>query len=63
MCSVQPRWESGKQRRLRDEFLRPLNQGLVNIGSATKSVYKPVTLPTLAKTTRNRYLSVYKNYL
>jgi len=55
--------------KVRDEFLRPLNQGLVNIGSATKfedyveSVYKPVTLPTLAKTTRDRYLSVYKNYL
>jgi len=55
--------------KVRDEFLRPLNQGLVNIGSATKledymeSAYKPVTLPTLAKTTQNRYLSVYKNYL
>ena len=55
--------------KVRDEFLRPLNQGLVNIGSATKfedyveSVYKPVTLPTLAKTTRDRYLSVFKNYL
>jgi len=55
--------------KIRDEFLRPLNQGLVNVGSATKfedyveSVYKPVTLPTLAKTTRDRYVSVYKNYL
>ena len=55
--------------KVRDEFLRPLNQGLVNVGSATKfedyveSVYKPVTLPTLAKTTRDRYVSVYKNYL
>ena len=55
--------------KVRDEFLRPLNQGLVNIGSATKfedyveSVYKPVTLPTLAKTTRDRYVSVFKNYL
>ena len=55
--------------KVRDEFLRPLNQGLVNVGSATKlndyveSVYKPVTMPTLAKTTQNRYLSVYKNYL
>jgi integrase len=55
--------------KVRDEFLRPLNQGLVKVGSATKlndyveSVYKPVTLPTLAKTTRDRYVSVYKNYL
>jgi len=55
--------------RVRDEFLRPLNQGLVNIGSATKledyveSVYRPVILPTMAKTTQDRYMSVYKNHL
>ena len=55
--------------KVRDEFLRPLNQGLVNVGSATKlndyveSVYRPVVLPTLAKTTRDRYVSVYKNHL
>jgi integrase len=55
--------------KIRDEFLRPLNQGLVNVGSATKlndyveSVYKPVVLPTLAKSTRDRYVSVYKNHL
>jgi integrase len=55
--------------RIRDEFLRPLNQGLVSIGSATKfgdyveSVYKPVVLPTMAKTTRDRSMSIYKNYL
>ena len=55
--------------KVRDEFLRPLNQGLVNIGSATKfedyveSVYKPVILPTMAKSTRDRTMSVYKNYL
>src|ERR1700730_179691 len=46
--------------KVRDEFLRPLNQGLVNIGSTTKfedyvdSVYKPVVLPTKAKSTRDR---------
>jgi integrase len=51
------------------EHLRPLNQGLVNIGSATKfedyveSVYKPVVLPTMAKSTQDRTMSVYKNYL
>jgi integrase len=55
--------------KIRDEFLRPLNQGLVNVGSATKfvdyveSVYKPVVLPTMAKSTRDRYISVYENYL
>jgi hypothetical protein len=55
--------------KVRDEFLRPFNQGLVNVGSATKlddyveSVYKPVVLPTLAKSTRDRYVSVYKNHL
>jgi integrase len=55
--------------KVRDEFLRPLNQGLVNVGSATKfadyveSVYKPVVLPTMAKSTRERSTSVYENYL
>ena len=55
--------------KIRDEFLRPLNQGLVNVGSATKfvdyveSVYKPVVLPTMAKSTRDRSISVYENYL
>jgi integrase len=55
--------------KVRDEFLRPLNQGLVNVGSATKfgdyvaSVYQPVVLPTMAKSTRDRAMSVYKNYL
>lgn len=55
--------------KVRDEFLRPLNQGLVNVGSATKfgdyveSVYRPVVLPTMAKSTRDRTMSVYKNYL
>src|SRR5215831_2661330 len=55
--------------KVRDEFLRPLNQGLVTIGSATKyvdyaeSVYKPVVLPTLAKSTQDRAMSVYENYL
>jgi integrase len=55
--------------KVRDEFLRPLNQGLINVGSATKlgdyveSVYKPVVLPTMAKSTRDRAVSVYGNYL
>lgn len=55
--------------KIRDEFLRPLNQGLVTIQSATKfadyveSVYKPVVLPTMAKSTRDRAMSVYENHL
>lgn len=55
--------------KVRDEFLRPLNQGLVNVGSATKfvdyveSVYEPIVLPTKAKSTTDRAMSVCKNYL
>lgn len=55
--------------KIRDEVLRPLNQGLVKIGSATRfedyveTVYKPVVLPTMAKSTRDRAMSVYENYL
>ena len=55
--------------KIRDEFLRPMNQGLVSIGSATKfgeyveSIYKPVVLPTMAKSTQDRAVSVYKKYL
>jgi integrase len=56
-------------RKIAAELLRPLNQGLISIGSGTKfedfveSVYKPTVLPTLAKTTQDRYVSVLKNYL
>lgn len=51
------------------EFLRQINQGLVPIGSATKfeeyleTVYQSTLLPVLAKSTRDRYQSVLKNYL
>jgi integrase len=56
-------------RKIAAEMLRPLNQGLISIGSGTKfedfveSVYKPTVLPTLAKTTQDRYVSVLKNHL
>jgi len=56
-------------RKIAAEMLRPLNQGLITVGSGTKfedfveSVYKPTVLPTLAKTTQDRYVSVLKNYL
>ena len=55
--------------KIRDEVLRPINQGLVTIGSATKfedfveTVYKPVVMPTMAKSTQKRSQSVYKNHL
>ncbi len=51
------------------EFLRPLNQGLVTLGSATEfseyvdSTYKTTVLPLMAKSTRDRYEGVIKNYL
>ncbi len=51
------------------EFLRPINQGFVNIGSATTfrdfvdGTYIPVVMPQMAKSTRDRYVGVLKNYL
>jgi integrase len=55
--------------RLKDEYLRPLNQGLVSIGSATnfrkyvEQTYIPLEMPLLAKTTQERYLGVLDHYL
>ena len=51
------------------EKLRPMNQGLVPLGSATsfedyvESTYKPVVLPLLARSTRERSKSVIALYL
>jgi integrase len=51
------------------ETLRPMNQGLVTIGSATnfgefvESVYRPTVMPLFAGSTQQRYSSVIKNYL
>jgi integrase len=56
-------------RKIALEFLRPLNQGLVSIGSATNfgdfvdGTYVPVVLPQMAKSTRDRYVGVIRNYL
>jgi len=56
-------------RKIAAEFLRPINQGLVPLGSATSfsefvdSTYTPVVLPTMAKSTQDRYSGVIKNYL
>src|SRR5436190_18135891 len=51
------------------EHLRPMNQGLVTLGSATNfaefvdTVYIPVLLPKMAKTTQGRYEGIIDNYL
>jgi hypothetical protein len=51
------------------EYLRPMNQGLTTVGSATNfaefvdTVYIPVLLPKMAKTTQGRYEGIIKNYL
>ena len=56
-------------RKIALEFLRPLNQGLETIGSATMfsdyvaGVYKPTVMPLLASSTQERYAGVVKNYL
>jgi integrase len=51
------------------EFITPLNQGLVTLGSATNfsdyvnQTYKVVNLPLMAASTRERYAGVIKNHL
>lgn len=51
------------------EHLRPMNQGLVTVGSATSfsefvdAEYIPVVLPKMAKTTQIRYEGIIDNYL
>jgi integrase len=51
------------------EHLRPMNQGLITLGSATvfsefvENVYIPVVLPKMASSTQDRYEGVIKNYL
>jgi integrase len=52
-----------------DERLRPLNQGLQSIGSATnfktfvETTFVPVVMPLFAKSTQDRYQGVIDNYL
>src|ERR1017187_1155482 len=56
-------------KKLAAEYLRPINQGLESIGSATnftyyvENTYKPVMMPLLAKSTQDRYRRVIANYL
>lgn len=51
------------------EHLRPMNQGLITVGSATNftefvdNVYVPVSLPKMASTTQGRYQGIIDNYL
>jgi integrase len=55
--------------RLRDERLKPVNQGMLAYGSATtfeqfvRETYIPNEMPLLAKTTRGRYQGVLDKYL
>jgi len=56
-------------RKIAAEYLRPLNQGLETLGSATnfqqyvERTYEPTVLPVLAKSTRCRSQGVIGNYL
>jgi integrase len=56
-------------RKIAAELLRPLNQGLESIGSATTfqnyvdNEYKPLMVPLMAKATQERYKGVLKNHL
>lgn len=56
-------------RKIAAETLRPLNQGLVTIGSATRfddyveQEYKMTVLPTFAGQTQQRYSGIVRNYL
>jgi integrase len=56
-------------RKVAAEYLRPLNQGLQSLGSATNfssyidETYVPVVMPLFAKSTQNRYQGVIDNYL
>jgi integrase len=55
--------------KIASEVLRPINQGLVTVGSAAKfseyadCVFKDTNLPLMAKSTQERYLGVIENYL
>lgn len=51
------------------ETLRPMNHGLITVGSATlfhdfvTSIYQPTVLPLMAKSTQERYQGVIDNHL
>ena len=55
--------------KIKAEYLRPLNQGLITAGSATtfedyvRNIYFTTEMPLMASTTRERYEGIAKNYL
>jgi len=55
--------------KIADEKLRPVNQGLESIGSAMQfaeyvsTEYRPLEMPLLAKSSRNRTEGIIRNYL
>jgi hypothetical protein len=55
-------------RKVASEHLRPINQGLESIGSATnfaryiEETYKPLILPLMATSTRSRSEGIIRNY-
>ncbi len=55
--------------KLKAEYLRPLNQGLITAGSATtfesfvRSVYAMTELPLMASSTQSRYQGIIEHYL
>jgi hypothetical protein len=59
----------GEVKKLRDEHLRPINQGLQGVGSATnfqayiEQTYNTTHLPLLAASTQSRYKGVIEKYL
>jgi hypothetical protein len=56
-------------KKMASEQLRPMNQGLITVGSATNfkdfvdNVYVPVTLTKMASSTQDRYEGIIDNYL
>ena len=55
--------------KMKAEYLRPMNQGLQTVGSATafatyvQEIYMLSEMPLLASSSKSRYAGVIKNYL
>jgi len=55
--------------KIKAEYMRPLNQGLISAGSATpfesfvQTVYNTTTLPLMASSTQARYVGIIDLYL
>lgn len=58
-----------KAEEVKQEYLRPRNQGLQGVGAAVsfghyvRTIYQPTILPLLAKSSQNRYRGILKNHL